>query len=361
MYVKTLKLILEKYYNKDIVNTFTSITLFILSIVSVNILIRFFNQTYSHGIGITPILNLVTLTIPGNVSTFVPIGIFLSIILTFGKYFSNNEMLVTLSAGVTWNQIVQWTLKPTIVIALATFLTNMYLAPFSMRTMDIYRSSLAAKVIIRSIAEKKIIKVDDEIIFYVDDRDQLELKNIFLYKKHNSDDKYRILIAPKEKIEYRGLDVYLNFIDLKIYTADSKTNAVTYGKAKKGVYIIYDNSERNYNHAMKNRYYLGELIALSLKGKKFASAEIVNRINNSINVIIAVLLALSLCRLQPNQNKYAKLFPSMLVLTIYIFINMLTNSYIIKNTIPIWLGILMPHTFFAIFAIKLIRKQNRTS
>ncbi|MDE4988688.1 LPS export ABC transporter permease LptF, partial [Francisella tularensis subsp. holarctica] len=37
-------MIIEKYYNKDIVNTFTSITLFIISIVSANLLIRLFQE-----------------------------------------------------------------------------------------------------------------------------------------------------------------------------------------------------------------------------------------------------------------------------------------------------------------------------
>ena len=105
-------MILNKYYNKDIVNTFTSITLFIISIVSANLLIRLFQKAYSQGLGIDAIIKFIILTLPENVTLIAPIALFLAIVSCFGKYFANNEMFVTLAGGVTWMEIVKNTLKP---------------------------------------------------------------------------------------------------------------------------------------------------------------------------------------------------------------------------------------------------------
>ncbi|MDE4944821.1 LptF/LptG family permease, partial [Francisella tularensis subsp. holarctica] len=80
----------------------TSITLFIISIVSANLLIRLVQEAYSQGLGIDSIVNFVILTIPENVSLVAPIAIFLAIINCFGKYFANNEMFVTIAGGITW-------------------------------------------------------------------------------------------------------------------------------------------------------------------------------------------------------------------------------------------------------------------
>ncbi|AJI54471.1 LPS export ABC transporter permease LptF [Francisella philomiragia] len=356
-------MILEKYYNKDIVNTFTSITLFIISIVSANLLIRLFQQAYSQGLGIDSIIKFVILTIPGNVSLVAPIAIFLAIVICFGKYFANNEMFVTLAGGVTWMQIVKNTMKPVYALTIITFLTVMYINPLSKQTQDIYQASLTAKALLSSITDDKIIKTTDGKVIYIKSKSGNTLKDVFLYMATDNSDEYKVVTAPiAEVITDKGA-AYVDFHDAHIYTKEPKTYEHTYDTAKNAIYTIFDTSDRDYNHDKVDRLYMHTLIEnfTDKDDGTVSRGEFFGRINNSISVIVASLLALALCRLRPRQNKYAKLLPSVVVLAVYLCSNMFVNTLMTGGKLPVWIGLWLPHIFFIIYAIRTIRKDNGSS
>ncbi|QIV94264.1 LPS export ABC transporter permease LptF [Allofrancisella frigidaquae] len=354
-------MILEKYYNRDIVNTFTSITLFIISIVSANLLIRLFQKAYSQGLGMDTIIKFVILTLPQNVTFVIPVAMFLAIILCFGKYFSNNEMFVTLAGGVTWLQIALNTLKPTIVLTIAAFFSSMYLIPLANQTTDVFQTSLSARALISSITDGKVLTIPNGRVLYINNKSGNKLNDLFLYQQTLRDKDYKIITAPQATVKTDKTAAFLNFTDVNIYTRELNSFKATYGTADKAIYTIYDNSIRDYNHYRMDRLYFGELVTNSLKGKNRFTAELFSRFNNCISIIIASLLALSLCRLYPRQNKYAKLLPSVIVLALYLCSVMFTNTLMAKGNIPAWVGIWLPHIFFAVFAIRTIKKQNGTS
>ncbi|ABU62040.1 LPS export ABC transporter permease LptF [Francisella tularensis] len=356
-------MILEKYYNKDIVNTFTSITLFIISIVSANLLIRLFQEAYSQGLGIDSIVKFVILTIPENVSLVAPIAIFLAIIICFGKYFANNEMFVTIAGGITWMQIVKNTLKPVVALTIITLITVMYLNPLSKQTLDIYRASLSAKALLSSITDQKIIKAPDGKIIHIGNKSGNTLSDVFLYQNTPQDGEYKVMTAPTAKIVSDKTAAYIDFMNVNIYTKNSQNSEYSYDNAKKAIYTIFDNSDRDYNHNRVDRLYMHTLIEnFNDKNNGTAyKAEFLGRINNAISVIVSSLLALALCRLRPRQNKYAKLLPSVVVLAIYLCTNMFINTLMANSSVPVWIGFWLPHIFFTIFAVRTIRKDNGSS
>lgn len=343
-------------------NTFTSITLFIISIVSANLLIRLFQQAYSQGLGIDSIIKFVILTLPENVSLVAPIAIFLAIIICFGKYFANNEMFVTLAGGITWMEIVKNTLKPAVALTAFTLLTTMYLIPLSKQTQDIYQVSLTAKALLSSITDDKVIHLPDSRILYIKKKSGNTLHDVFLYEKTPNSPEYKVITAPSAEIISEKSAAYVRFKDVNIYTRNQKNFESSYDKAADATYTIYDNADRDYDHQKLDRFYMHTLIESVFSKKKSSYlAEFFARINNSISVMVSSLLALALCRLRPRQNKYAKLLPAVVILAIYLCANMFINTLMASGNMPVWIGLWLPHIFFVIFAIVTIRKQNGSS
>ncbi|GAB4222105.1 MAG: LPS export ABC transporter permease LptF [Francisella sp.] len=349
-------MILEKYYNKDIVNTFTSITLFVITIFCSNMLIRLFQEAYTKGFGASYIAKFIVLIIPDSISLIAPIAIFLSIILCYGKYFANNEMFVTLAGGFTWMQLVKNTLKPVLMLTLITFIIIMYLDPFSKQTLDIYKTSLSAKAILSSLTDKKIIKTPDNKILYINNKKENDLSDVFLYQNNIQNSEYTIMTSPQAKIISNKNAAYIDFTDINIYTINLQSSEYSFDSAKKATYTIFDNSKRDYNHNQADRLYMHTLIE-NFNDKTYR-AEFFIRINNTISVIVSALLALALCRLRPRQNKYAKLLPSVVVLSLYLCFNMFLNSLMSTGTMPIWIGSWLPHIAFIFYAIRKIKKDN---
>ena len=354
-------MILEKYYNKDLVNTFTSIILFIISIVSANILIKLFQRAYSQGLGVDAIFKFVILTLPENVTLIAPISLFLAIIVCLGKYFSNNEMFVTLAGGVTWMEITKMILKPAMLLTVITFFTVMYLIPLSKQTSDIYQASLTARAVLSSITDNKIIPAPGGRVFYIQSKSGNKLKKVFLYQKAPKGNEYKIITGPSATVESDQNAAFINFKDVNVYTKNPQNSKSSYSTADRAIYTIYDNSIRDYNHTRMDREYMWELIKNSWGGKSSYTAELFSRINNCIIIMVSALLAISMCRLRPRQNRYAKLLPSVAVLAVYLCANMFTNTLMASGKIPVWIGIWLPHIFFIIVSIRTIRKQNGSS
>jgi lipopolysaccharide export system permease protein len=326
-------------------------------------LIRLFQKAYSQGLGIDAIVKFVILTIPENVSLIAPIAMFLAIIICFGKYFSNNEMFVTLAGGVTWMEIVKNTLKPAYALTILTLITTMYITPLSKQTLDIYQSSLSAKALLSSITDDKIINTPDGKTIYIKNKSGNTLNDVFLYQQTDKGDEYKVITAPKAEVDSDSESAYIKFHDVNIYTRNLTSFETSYDKANSAIYRLYDNSARDYNHEKLDRLYMHFLLANFFKKNdgKYYESEFFSRINNSISVLVSAILALALCRLRPRQNKYAKLLPAVVVLAIYLCSNMFINTCMANGSVPVWIGFWLPHIFFVIFSIRAIRKQNGSS
>ncbi|MFC4892576.1 LptF/LptG family permease [Pseudofrancisella aestuarii] len=359
--ILALNLILERYYNRDVVHTFINLTFFILAIVLSNLLIRLFNEAYSNGFGVDVVFKYVILTIPQDLAYLLPITISLSITLCFGKYFSNNEMFVTLAGGITWAQIIKNLLKPILFISFIALCLSMYILPFSNQTTMIFQTSLAAKTMLQAVSDKKIIKIPNGTITgYIGQKDDDFLKDIFLYQIGSP--KYTVITAPTGHIASESNSSSIILDNANIYTINPITNETSYGTAVKAEDIMYQQS-KDYQRDNFNKFYPGELITNILQSsnstyKRYALTELVTRFGSFFTVIIAAILALSMCRLRPRQNKYAKLLPSAAVLSIYLSASMFVNTLMLSGTIPIWIGAWICHAIFGSIAIYNLRKQN---
>lgn len=189
------------------------------------------------------------------------------------------------------------------------------------------------------------------------------MSDVFLYQNTPQDGEYKVMTAPTAKIVSDKTAAYIDFMNVNIYTKNSQNSEYSYDNAKKAIYTIFDNSDRDYNHDRVDRLYMHTLIEnFNDKNNGTAyKAEFLGRINNAISVIVSSLLALALCRLRPRQNKYAKLLPSVVVLAIYLCTNMFINTLMANSSVPVWIGFWLPHIFFTIFAVRTIRKDNGSS
>lgn len=350
-------MILKNYYNRDILNTFTSITLFVISLVSANTIIRFFNDAYTKGLSFSSVIYSTILFIPTNLVLVIPVALFLAIIICFGKYFSNNEMFVTLSCGTKWSTIVGRVMKLVLLLTVLQFFTVMYLLPFSHRTTDVLRQSLSTKAIANAISAKKFIKPEGNITAYINKKSGQNLDTLFSYKGSTRTQGYEILTAPSGKIVEDEGKTVLNIQKPNIYIVNPISSKSSYIVADKATRVLSGNIAYAQSGAA-SRAYLGSLIKRSFHGDKLAKGELAFRIGFIIDVIIAALIALSMCRLNPRQNKYAKLLPATVVLGIFLSISMFISSMVSKGQIPITVIPWLPPLIFGILATRKLSKQN---
>ena len=83
-------------------------------------------------------------------------------------------------------------------------------------------------------------------------------------------------------------------------------------------------------------------------------AELAWRIALPVSVILLSLLAFSLSEVKPRQGRYAKLFPAVLIYTVYANLIFINRSWMTRGVISPELGMWWPHALLALITALLL-------
>jgi lipopolysaccharide export system permease protein len=297
--------------------------------------------------------------IPQFVPPIINIAVFLSVMLCFGKFFANNEMFVTLACGVTWGQVIKYTMKPILVFATIAVVISLFISPYGNRTFENVSTSIRLDAILDSLQDGKVITPPapyNDTVLYIDSKKGNQWKNIFLFKQPHGQSIYNIVSAPEgEQITQKyGLDIILT--NANFYTFNEKTNETTAGSARHLTYSVYNNTSTDPNITIKGKS-VTKLIVAFISGSALDGIELLLRTNVFFVVLVSGLLALSMCRIAPRRNKYSKLLPAVIVFAIYLSSSMVLETYIGNRTLPFWC-LYITHIMFGSFAIFRLKKQD---
>jgi len=354
--------IIKKYYNKELVHAILFIILVTVILISSNMFVRYLSQVSAGGnVETRAVVEFIVALLPKYLVSLIPIAVLFSILITYGKNFANNELFVTLSCGMTWMQIIRNTFKPVIVLFVVEAIISIYAMPFVERNYTLIKQTTTKKALTSFITAGEIISFNSsQESIYVNKRKDNELYGVFLYQDKREDGPNIIVItAPTGRIidDKIKKEQYMVLDNGSYYIYNKKTQEVqkgTFSKLEKFIDTKVD---------LENRTYLEEVPILNvvdrmLAGSNLAMTEIQWRLTFPIATIIAALLGLSMCRLRPRQNRYAKLIPAIVVFIIYFNLASVSKSMLAKGQIPWWIGIWWTHLLFGYLAIRALRIQN---
>jgi lipopolysaccharide export system permease protein len=80
---------------------------------------------------------------------------------------------------------------------------------------------------------------------------------------------------------------------------------------------------------------------------KHKAAELQWRFSIPLMVMILTLIAVPLSRVNPRTGKYANLLPAILIYVLYANFMFVARNWIIKDQVPVWLGMFWLHILAA--------------
>jgi len=297
--------------------------------------------------------------IPQFVPPIIIIAVFLSVMLCFGKFFANNEMFVTLACGVTWGQIIKYTMKPVLIFASIAVVISLFISPYGNRTFVNISTSIRLDAILQSLQDGKVITPPapyNDTVLYIGSKKGNQWKNIFLFKQPPGQDIYNVISAPDGEQIVKNYGIDINLTNANFYTFNEKTNETTAGRAGHLTYSVYNKTTTNPNITIKGKSVI-KLIVDFISGSGLDGVELLLRINVFFIVLVSGLLALSMCRIEPRRNKYSKLLPAVIVFAIYLSSSMVLETSIGNKALPFWC-LYITHIIFGSFAIYRLKKQD---
>lgn len=365
-------LLLKRYLTKDIYQTTSAILLVLILIFVSSRFVKYIQLAVDGTISAKAVFTLLALQIPSIAGFLIPLSLFLAILLTFGRLYAENELVVVHSLGLGEKDIARMMMPMAIVFTLVAGSLSTLLTPWAVSQSKVLMSEQAAqaKLGVFSAGRFRENPNKDGIVFVEGKTDSGTITGIFSASR------------PRESVDNQKQTFEIG--QLKIQTArkgrqwENKKTGVNYLVLEQGQFSEYRDDDESWQITDFSSTYtqikqsdliddknsgvpISTLELFKVRGNK-EWAEIHWRLAAPITIPIIFLMAIPLSRLQPRQGKFSRLFPSILIYLFYVLLMMYSRKLIESGKIPGELGFWWIHIGFLAFVYWLYlparRKKN---
>jgi len=358
--------IIDKYLHKYIFYTMLMVTVVTAFILLCNQLLRYLDYVATGKFPLNILFRLVLLELPILFALLLPLGLFIGILLSYGKLYTNSEMTVLFSCGFSKKQLITSTLKFTTLILIIVSVLGLWLNPKLNQYRDKMLAIASSTSVLQSITAGKFqIAKDSNKVYYVEKTsdDNKKLQNFFVAQssntttdnspknwtvmsaesgsfKTNKKNHQQFLVA-ENGYRYSGIAGQLNYQIAKFATNSFRITPVA-----------IDENSNNINAL--NTSYLIKNIDANLG----YMAELQWRLSLPIMTIILALFAIPLSQTQPRQGRFIKFLPAILLYILYANMIFISRDWLSNAVIPAYIGVWWVHAVALISALMLLGKAN---
>ena len=303
---------------------------------------------------------LMAYRLPGFLELIVPIGFYLSVMLTYGRFHADSEMVVLESCGMSPARLIGVTLILSLIVAFLTALVTLWLKPLGEREVELLFTGQRNLTEFDTLAPGRFqtLRSGKRVTYAEDFTAEGELSRVFIN-------------------EYRET----NFFGPKnVNTVVSETGRTQVDATGSRFLVLNDGyrysgqpGQKNYQIIEYEEY--GQLIAKEVaekrerrrRAKKLVElvgskdirdiAELQWRISIILMIPVIALMAIPLSRVNPRQGRFTRLVPGMIICFLYIIILSSARSSLASKNMPIEVGMWWVHGIFILITYGIFRME----
>lgn len=337
-------MIIFRYLCRQVYGTLSGVTGILLLIFLGNALIHYLTRAAAGKLNTAVIIKLVAIQIPFLLGVLLPMGLFVTFMLVYGRMYAESEMTVLQAGGFSPKQLLQYSLAITFFVLIVNVILVFFVSP---RLMD-YGATLIAQGKQGSFFAllqpgRFQISDDSNSVYYVEDVNKAGTKvtNVFI-AEHNKNktnptqDQWTITAAATGTVATtKNHDSY--FVTEHGYRYDGVPGQANYRV------IAFGQAARRINAGpITGTPDSGGLSTRTLwqtrKQDPAAMAELQWRVSIPLSTLIFTLLVIPLSRVNPRQGRYSRLLPAALLYAIYVNLMFVARNAIQNGSLPPWIG-----------------------
>lgn len=350
-------MIIFRYLCKEVLGSLLATTLVFLIILIMNQFVHYLNNAASGQITMTAVMKVMALQVPLLLGFLLPLGLFIGIIMAFGRLYVDSEMTVMTSCGVSRMQLIAMAL----IFATGVVVVVAVLMLWAEPKVQWYRNQILQQAITNASLDKMLPGRFESVgkgdwTFYAAGvgEHKHSMSNVFMANR---------IAATGDKPERWDVvraDGAHEHIDPK-----TKQNFLVF---ERGYRAIGTPGKNDYQLAQFKRYgiRLGQGEAASANNVKYfstshlrriqytdpnAAAELQWRIAMPISVWLFALLAVPLSYTKPRHGRYVQLVPAILLYIIYADLMFVGRAWIQQGAVSPVLGLWWLHAAMLIVAV----------
>ncbi|MCF6764846.1 LPS export ABC transporter permease LptF [Thiotrichales bacterium 19S3-7] len=353
-----------RYLNREVVHAMLAVVTILLVLVISNMFIRYLNIAASGGLTGSAVIQLLGIMLPKYIAYLLPVSYFFSILLVYGRLFSNNELTVAFACGMSWLRLLAITFFPILFIFIVECYLSLSLIPYMLSFKNSVQNNVSSENVLNFLQPGKIMTFNDgKQVIYVERIDTTDntLHNVFIYQQNDkpSDGKAQkavTIVAPSghQQTDAKG-NKYVVLENGYFYQGIPGEDNYQQAKFKTASQFI---DTGNQNSSRYQSYESMPLIQLMEDHSIEASSEFQWRFSFPIALFVTTMIAVALCKVNPRQGRYGRILPAVIVFVAYFNLLSIAKSWLDSGYIPPWIGLWWVHLLFGLVALMVILKLN---
>ena len=352
-------LIIRRYIGSQVLFTTLAVAGLLTVILMSGRLIQFFDNAASGKIAVNLVTVVLWYRLPGFLELILPLGLFLGILLAYGRLYLESEMTVLSATGMSQQRLLGMTMAPATLIAVLVAWLSLSLAPQGVTQVAQIINQQDALTEFDTLVPGRFQNLrDGSRVTYTEQLsdDRAHLAGVFISEKRLSQDKSKdrgisVLVAEKGRQEVQA-DGNRYLILENGYRYDGNPGQADYRAIKYDTYgVLLPKPEVSEEVTEREAIPTSELLGSTALRER---AELQWRLSLPLLVFIVTLMAVPLSRVNPRQGRFLKLLPAILLYMAYLTILIAARGALEKGKLPIGLGLWPVHGLFLLIGLGLM-------
>lgn len=358
-------MILSRYLTKEVLGTLFGVTFILLLIFLSQQLVRYLSYAASGKIAANVLLQLIGFEIPYLLALLLPLGLFLGIILAYGRMYADSEMRIMQASGLSMTRLLLITSKVVVVVAFVVLLLMVWINPLiAAKREQVFTAGVSGNNVLDTLMPGRFqVSNNGRRVIYVEkiSRDRLKAKNLFVAEQHphkTEEGSDWVVLSADEGYQ-------ANLDDQEIFLV--ATNGYRYeGVPGESAYKIIQFKKYSVRlpEIAPSKHQQLESISTKKLWQEYRkpdhAAELQWRLAIPISVLLLALLAIPFSQIRPRQGKYVNLLPALLIYILYVNLLFVARNWMEQKMLPVTLGMWWVHIalLFTIGLIVLIKSDQ---
>lgn len=309
-------MIFQRYLAREITVTFLAVTLVLSLIYASATFLRFLGDVAGGGIPASAIIAILGLKLLGSMGHLLPLALYLSVLLAFGRLYKDHEMTALAACGIGTNRLLRVVFFLSLVAAVGIGGVTLFAAPWAERQVLHVKANAEANASFASLAAGRFTTFKKaNVVFYVEraSADKRVMEQVFAHRRQ-ADVGY-LLTAEKayQTVDKETGERFVVFVDGYRYEG-------TPGQADFKITRYHEHGVRvPAPEALTPEFRKATRPTLQIwqSDRMDDRAELHWRLGVPISAVLMAMLSVLLSRADPRQGRYASLFAAIVVYMVY--------------------------------------------
>ena len=347
-------LIIYRYLSRQLFFTTVAVSSVLVIIIVCGQFVRFLTAAASGKLSSEAVFLVLAYRMPGMLELILPLGLFLGVMLCYGRMYLENEMVVLESSGMGTARLTALTMFPALMMALFIGVISLYLAPMGAMKSELLVEEQKSKSGLDALTAGRFhsTKKGDMVTYIESISGEDSMETVFIVTQNKSNpNKLSLVRAASARYREDPTSGARYLVLENGYRDDGMPGEADFTRVSFQRYEIKikDPEPVEVGEAFKT------LSSTSLWNDERigAKAELQWRISLALLVPIVVLMAVPLSKVNPRQGRYLKLLPSIMLHLSYVAVLMVAKDALERGKIPAVFGIMWVHVPFLLLGVLL--------